>query len=91
MTVDPLLDLLRADVAVLESSVWPRPHVPSAGPALSLDWQVQHTRHPNLLVVGSDVGVVDALRTLQDVCRQPVVTHRRPTRSCCPHRPMRAR
>jgi len=27
MTVDPLLDLLRADEAVLDTSVWPRPHV----------------------------------------------------------------
>lgn len=78
MTVDPLLDLLRADVAVLETSVWPRLHAPSAGPALSLDWQVQRTRHPNVLVVGSDVDVVNALRTLQGVSRQPVVTHRPP-------------
>lgn len=78
MTVDPLLDLLRADVAVLETSLWPRPRVASTGPARSLDWQVQRTRHPNVLVIGSDVDVADRLRTLQGVCRQPMVAHRPP-------------
>jgi len=78
MTVEPLLDLLRADEAVLDTLVRPRPHVPSAGPALSLDWQEQRARYPNVLVVGSDVDVANALRTLQRVCRQAVVTHRPP-------------
>jgi hypothetical protein len=78
MTVDPLLDLLRADEAAQDTSVWPRPHVPSADPALSVDWQVQRASHPNVLVVGPDVDVVNALRTLPRVWRQPVVTHRPP-------------
>ena len=38
------------------------------------DWRVLRTTHPNVLVVGTDIAVNDALRTLQWTCRQPVVT-----------------
>lgn len=41
---------------------------------LDQDWRVLATTHPNVLVVGTDIAVDDALRAVQCVCRQPVVT-----------------
>lgn len=37
MTLERIIDLLRAHEAALRSSEWTRPHGPSAGPALYLD------------------------------------------------------
>ena len=37
MTLDRLLELLRAHAVALQSSTWPTPHGPSNGPALYLD------------------------------------------------------
>jgi hypothetical protein len=42
--------------------------------ALDQDWRILRTTHRNVLVVGTDVVVDDALRTLRCACRQPVVT-----------------
>ncbi len=38
------------------------------------EWRVFRTMHPNVLMVGPDAAVADALRTLRCTCRQPVVT-----------------
>jgi hypothetical protein len=40
------------------------------------NWPLLHTAHPNVLMVGSDVAVDDALHALLGACLQSVVTHR---------------
>lgn len=44
-------------------------------PLLERDCLALQTTHPNVLVVGPDAAVDQALRTLREVCRQPVMTH----------------
>ncbi|MGB7217331.1 MAG: sigma 54-interacting transcriptional regulator [Vicinamibacterales bacterium] len=43
---------------------------------LDREWRMLGTTHPNILVVGADAATDAALRALERICRQPVVTRR---------------